>query len=459
MKKVAFLLIASLCSIFCVWGQSKDNSSDKLKQKLISKIANGILKAQRLPKLQLYISDIDSVEADVNRLNKIDLETSLKYYPKVNLLREKAENSKSERAKMLADNYKEAGQKEYYTLISILEEDEKLNSFDPKDLIDIADRAFELMSDPANDLVYNERIYFIRGKAYFELFNFYSAILNFKKITNFQKDTITMKYMALSFYNIKKNPEATNYIDKALILNKNDEDLTYAHYLINKQNSHEQGMFADLLELQDADPQNIKYAKLMGDYHYNQQKYLLAWKEYDKISKKDPKNSFAWMLMGNCYLALNEKENALAHFQKAKALGNKYADKIIESLEMGYVFINEEHVRMLNTTGILSKPLMYLNTGFKVRAIDQNDKWTTIVAADVDSIHAVVGYVPTKNIIISLLGMDSKKLNERISYYLPENSPLYTRTDSKVYFKGWKDTCIDYINSKGEKRKINLHCP
>jgi tetratricopeptide (TPR) repeat protein len=459
MIRITFLIIVFFSIRIQVFGQSKPNSNEKLKQSLIIKIEKGLKKITASSKMQLYASDIDSVEADVDKLNKIDLETSLKYYPRLNLLREKAENGQAQRKKLLSKSYRESGQKEFYTLMSIIEEDEKLNSFDPKDLIEICDRAFELMTNPENDLVYNEKIYFIRGKAYFELHNFYSAILNFKKISTLIVDTVSIKYIALSYFNVNKMPEAVNFIDKALTLNPNDEDLTYARYLINKKNKHEAGMFADLLELLDANPNNIKYIKLMGDYYFDQKKYMAAWKEYEKIATKDAQNSFAWMLMGNCYLAMNDKPNAIVHFKKAQLLNNRYAGAIIESLEQDYVFINSQNVALLNKTGIGSKPLLYLNTGFKIKILDENDKWNTVLINGIDSTEAIIGFIPKDKTMISLLGLDEEPLNQNIPYSYPNNSPLYNKPSTTVFYKNWQSNCFEFINSKGVKKKLNLDCP
>jgi tetratricopeptide (TPR) repeat protein len=294
------------------------------------------------------------------------------------------------------------------------------------------------MSDPENDLVYNERIYLIRGKAYFQLSNYYATILNLKKITAYEKDTSAIKYLALSYFNIGKYNEAERLIDKALILNQNDEDLIYGRFLVNKNKNHEPGMFADLLELLDAQPNNIKYLKLMGDYYFDQKKYLDAWVQYEKISKADPKNSFAWMLMGNCYLALNDKQSALSHFKKASFLGNLYVEKIIEGLENNFAFINDENVKFTINPSQSSKAILNLNTGFKVKIINEiNEKIALCAVYGIENTDIIMGYIPTKNLSISLMGVPKAAINEKMPYSLPEKSPILKTPSTKIFYKEW----------------------
>ncbi|MDX2190842.1 MAG: hypothetical protein SFY32_13360 [Bacteroidota bacterium] len=450
-----FLILMFLSFYSLVNAQKKAALNDYLTKKIEARIAAlSKTRPQNLKK-----QDIDTLEAWVNQLNKKDLEKSLKYYPKVVAFQDLYEKTQIELQQIARKNNQDIAHKEYYTLLSILEEEEKLQSFEPKDLIEIINRCLEIMSDPDNDLKFNEKLYYWRGKSYYAAGDYYTALINFKKVQTFKNDTSVYKPMAMCYLNMRSNENARKYIDMALNIHMGDEEIWYAKYILDMSENKRESVFNDLKTLLIISPGNIRYLKLLGDYYFSLQEYPMAIEIYRRINETNPQNSFSWLLIANCYLAMNERNAAISMLQKAESLGNNYASIILDNMNQNFVYVLKENTSLLQFDKKKEKILMLLNTGFKVRIVDTTKSGNLLVSiSNIEGYSYILGYIHPSKLAISLLSIDSSKVNNKTPYIVPEKSVINNGKRNGIFFEEDRGTCYSHQSKSGFPIKINPDC-
>lgn len=83
-------------------------------------------------------------------------------------------------------------------------------------------------------------------------------------------------------------------------------------------------IFIFVLTSQALAGENLEAAKKL----FSAQEYNDAIRLLKKVTKQEPSNAEAWVLLGDCYTGLEKNENAISAYQKAIGINPEHADAI-----------------------------------------------------------------------------------------------------------------------------------
>ncbi|MBU0489573.1 MAG: tetratricopeptide repeat protein [Bacteroidetes bacterium] len=199
-------------------------------------------------------------------------------------------------------------------------------------LYDSLGKKTEAVADYSKLIGMNEKsadIYSRRAEAYYELKKWAEANADFAILvaTYKVKDIQIHLKKAICYQNLANYTESNKEIGKALIIDKDNEDARFLRIDNNMKTNKVPTAMNDLRLIIEKGPKNIRALKKRADILYEQQNYLKAIEDLDRLIKLEP-TADLYYKRAACKEFNEDRVGSCADLKMAASMGHEEAKKV-----------------------------------------------------------------------------------------------------------------------------------